>query len=111
MHNQSGRKSSTNTPKGILPLIGESTFQSDSPYKGGSFHFNLDLPENFPFKAPSVIPVPRDIIPSRLSLLPFPFIPHLAHPIASIPLVCLICRNTHGRTGEIHDEDLSPWDQ
>jgi len=27
---------------------------SDSPYKGGSFHFNLDLPENFPFKAPSV---------------------------------------------------------
>ncbi|EIW60834.1 ubiquitin-conjugating enzyme [Trametes versicolor FP-101664 SS1] len=27
---------------------------SDSPYKGGTFHFNLSLPENFPFKAPSV---------------------------------------------------------
>lgn len=30
--------------------------QSDSPYKGGTFHFNLSLPENFPFKAPSVCP-------------------------------------------------------
>jgi len=27
---------------------------SDSPYKGGTFHFTLTLPENFPFKAPSV---------------------------------------------------------
>ncbi|OSX64761.1 hypothetical protein POSPLADRAFT_1178315 [Postia placenta MAD-698-R-SB12] len=27
---------------------------SDSPYKGGTFHFTLSLPENFPFKAPSV---------------------------------------------------------
>jgi len=27
---------------------------SDSPYKGGTFHFGLDLPQNFPFKAPSV---------------------------------------------------------
>ncbi|TCD65628.1 hypothetical protein EIP91_002433 [Steccherinum ochraceum] len=27
---------------------------NDSPYKGGTFHFNLTLPENFPFKAPSV---------------------------------------------------------
>ncbi|CAL1703676.1 unnamed protein product [Somion occarium] len=26
----------------------------DSPYKGGIFHFNLDLPTEFPFKAPSV---------------------------------------------------------
>ncbi|KAI0071816.1 ubiquitin-conjugating enzyme [Panus rudis PR-1116 ss-1] len=26
----------------------------ESPYKGGIFHFNLDLPENFPFKPPSV---------------------------------------------------------
>ncbi|PIL30523.1 transporter [Ganoderma sinense ZZ0214-1] len=27
---------------------------SNSPYKGGTFHFTLTLPENFPFKAPSV---------------------------------------------------------
>ncbi|KAI0713448.1 ubiquitin-conjugating enzyme [Earliella scabrosa] len=27
---------------------------SNSPYKGGTFHFTLSLPENFPFKAPSV---------------------------------------------------------
>lgn len=27
---------------------------SDSPYKGGSFNFNLSLPVNFPFKAPTV---------------------------------------------------------
>ncbi|KAJ7046628.1 ubiquitin-conjugating enzyme/RWD-like protein, partial [Mycena alexandri] len=27
---------------------------SDSPYKGGTFRFNLSLPQNFPFKAPSV---------------------------------------------------------
>ncbi|KAI0637389.1 ubiquitin-conjugating enzyme [Trametes polyzona] len=27
---------------------------SNSPYKGGMFHFTLTLPENFPFKAPSV---------------------------------------------------------
>ncbi|GBE82622.1 ubiquitin-conjugating enzyme [Sparassis latifolia] len=27
---------------------------SDSPYKNGTFHFSLSLPENFPFKAPSV---------------------------------------------------------
>lgn len=27
----------------------------DSPYKGGTFHFTLTLPENFPFKAPSVV--------------------------------------------------------
>ncbi|OBZ75881.1 Ubiquitin-conjugating enzyme E2 [Grifola frondosa] len=27
---------------------------SDSPYKSGTFHFTLSLPENFPFKAPSV---------------------------------------------------------
>jgi len=27
---------------------------SDGPYKGGTFQFDLDLPENFPFKAPSV---------------------------------------------------------
>ncbi|OSC97612.1 ubiquitin-conjugating enzyme [Trametes coccinea BRFM310] len=26
----------------------------NSPYKGGTFHFNLSLPENFPFKAPTV---------------------------------------------------------
>ncbi|KAI0654763.1 ubiquitin-conjugating enzyme [Cubamyces menziesii] len=26
----------------------------NSPYKGGTFHFTLTLPENFPFKAPSV---------------------------------------------------------
>ncbi|TEB36212.1 UBC-like protein [Coprinellus micaceus] len=26
----------------------------DSPYKGGTFNFNLTLPENFPFKAPTV---------------------------------------------------------
>ncbi|GJE98133.1 ubiquitin-conjugating enzyme [Phanerochaete sordida] len=26
----------------------------DSPYNGGTFHFTLTLPENFPFKAPSV---------------------------------------------------------
>jgi len=27
---------------------------SDSPYKGGTFHFDLTLPDNFPFKPPSV---------------------------------------------------------
>ncbi|KDQ59498.1 hypothetical protein JAAARDRAFT_33068 [Jaapia argillacea MUCL 33604] len=27
---------------------------SDSPYKGGTFHFTLKMPDNFPFKAPSV---------------------------------------------------------
>ncbi|KAI0928045.1 hypothetical protein AcW1_005415 [Taiwanofungus camphoratus] len=27
---------------------------AESPYKGGTFHFTLALPENFPFKAPSV---------------------------------------------------------
>ncbi|KAI0695430.1 ubiquitin-conjugating enzyme [Cerioporus squamosus] len=27
---------------------------SNSPYKGGTFHFTLTLPENFPFKPPSV---------------------------------------------------------
>ncbi|CCM03697.1 uncharacterized protein FIBRA_05843 [Fibroporia radiculosa] len=26
----------------------------DSPYKGGTYHFTLTLPESFPFKAPSV---------------------------------------------------------
>ncbi|RDX52683.1 ubiquitin-conjugating enzyme [Lentinus brumalis] len=29
---------------------------SNSPYKGGTFHFTLTLPENFPFKPPSVCP-------------------------------------------------------
>ncbi|KAJ3896563.1 ubiquitin-conjugating enzyme [Lentinula edodes] len=28
--------------------------ESDSPYKGGKFKFALSLPQNFPFKAPSV---------------------------------------------------------
>jgi hypothetical protein len=28
--------------------------QHDSPYKDGTFHFKLVLPENFPFKAPTV---------------------------------------------------------
>ncbi|KAG7092397.1 hypothetical protein E1B28_008754 [Marasmius oreades] len=27
---------------------------SDSPYKGGTFRFTLRLPQNFPFKAPTV---------------------------------------------------------
>ncbi|OAX39191.1 ubiquitin-conjugating enzyme [Rhizopogon vinicolor AM-OR11-026] len=27
---------------------------SDSPYKNGTFHFKIELPINFPFKAPSV---------------------------------------------------------
>ncbi|KAK0199216.1 ubiquitin-conjugating enzyme/RWD-like protein, partial [Desarmillaria ectypa] len=27
---------------------------SDSPYKGGTFHFTMALPQNFPFKAPTV---------------------------------------------------------
>ncbi|KAJ7632472.1 ubiquitin-conjugating enzyme/RWD-like protein [Roridomyces roridus] len=27
---------------------------SDSPYKNGTFHFTLSLPQNFPFKAPTV---------------------------------------------------------
>ncbi|KAH8108166.1 UBC-like protein [Cristinia sonorae] len=26
----------------------------DSPYKGGTFHFTLTLPDNFPFKPPTV---------------------------------------------------------
>lgn len=30
--------------------------QPDSPYKNGIFHFDLQLPENFPFKAPTVCP-------------------------------------------------------
>ncbi|EPT06237.1 hypothetical protein FOMPIDRAFT_1138490 [Fomitopsis schrenkii] len=28
---------------------------SDSPYKGGTFRFTLTLPDNFPFKAPTVV--------------------------------------------------------
>ncbi|KAH9926119.1 ubiquitin-conjugating enzyme [Fomitopsis serialis] len=28
---------------------------SDSPYKGGTFHFTVTLPDNFPFKAPTVV--------------------------------------------------------
>ena len=28
--------------------------QNDSPYKGGTFRFKLELPPTFPFKAPSV---------------------------------------------------------
>ena len=28
--------------------------KSDSPYKGGTFRFKLELPPNFPFKAPNV---------------------------------------------------------
>lgn len=28
--------------------------QPDSPYKGGTFYFKLALPEDFPFKAPTV---------------------------------------------------------
>ncbi|KAK7014990.1 ubiquitin-conjugating enzyme E2-16 kDa [Favolaschia claudopus] len=27
---------------------------SDSPYKNGTFHFTMSLPQNFPFKAPTV---------------------------------------------------------
>ncbi|VDB99949.1 unnamed protein product [Peniophora sp. CBMAI 1063] len=27
---------------------------SDSPYKGGTYKFKLEIPENFPFKAPAV---------------------------------------------------------
>jgi len=27
---------------------------SDSPYKNGTFHFKLELPQTFPFKAPTV---------------------------------------------------------
>jgi len=30
------------------------TGASDSPYKGGTFKFKLELPQNFPFKAPTV---------------------------------------------------------
>ncbi|KAI0060803.1 ubiquitin-conjugating enzyme [Artomyces pyxidatus] len=26
----------------------------DSPYKNGTFHFKLEIPQNFPFKAPAV---------------------------------------------------------
>jgi ubiquitin-protein ligase len=33
--------------------------QSDSPYKGGTFYFKIALPEDFPFKAPTVWPIPR----------------------------------------------------
>ncbi|KAF9218250.1 hypothetical protein BS17DRAFT_651568, partial [Gyrodon lividus] len=31
-----------------------SRLDPDSPYKGGTFRFKLELPTNFPFKAPSV---------------------------------------------------------
>ncbi|KAI0035967.1 ubiquitin-conjugating enzyme/RWD-like protein, partial [Vararia minispora EC-137] len=27
---------------------------SDSPYKGGTFHFRLEVPDSYPFKAPAV---------------------------------------------------------
>ncbi|KAJ3512524.1 hypothetical protein NLJ89_g3468 [Agrocybe chaxingu] len=30
---------------------------SDSPYKNGTFHFNLSLPPNYPFKAPTALQV------------------------------------------------------
>ena len=87
----------------LTPVTHRHDYQSDSPYKGGSFHFNLDLPENFPFKAPSVSRVPDNFrAPSRniyvtsyqcLSLLSLRFLPHLVYRTASIPLVCLIRRN------------------
>jgi len=28
--------------------------QADSPYKGGTFYFDVSLPVNYPFKAPTV---------------------------------------------------------
>ena len=64
--------------------------KSKSPYKGGVFHFNLTLPENFPFKAPSVR-LPRACPPP-------------------------VHRLTKDRTvlwwsGHVHDQDLSSWDQ
>lgn len=33
--------------------------KSDSPYKGGTFNFNLSLPQNYPFKAPTVSYISR----------------------------------------------------
>ena len=34
--------------------VAVSLMQNDTPYKGGTFHFKLELPSAFPFKAPSV---------------------------------------------------------
>ena len=117
MHNQSGRKS--DTLENLTPPTHRSYHvQSDSPYKGGAFHFNLDLPENFPFKAPSVMRVPDSFCApphnfyvtsySRLSLLPFPFCPISLTRLHRSPWFVLSAVTD---AGEIHDEDLSPWDQ
>lgn len=35
--------------------------KSDSPYKNGTFHFTLSLPQNFPFKAPTVTIQTREL--------------------------------------------------
>ncbi|KAF8212394.1 ubiquitin-conjugating enzyme/RWD-like protein [Mycena galopus ATCC 62051] len=38
----------------VIPLFAFIFLKSDSPYKNGTFHFTLSLPQNFPFKAPTV---------------------------------------------------------
>ncbi|KAF5358469.1 hypothetical protein D9756_001908 [Leucocoprinus leucothites] len=43
---------------------------SDSPYKGGSFNFNLSLPVNFPFKAPTVRHSYRVLMAIELTMKP-----------------------------------------
>ncbi|OCH90290.1 ubiquitin-conjugating enzyme, partial [Obba rivulosa] len=71
----------------------------DSPYKGGTFHFSLSLPQDFPFKAPSVtfttkiyhpgideeghicVPVLRDQASQRARC---PAVAHARHPVLAI---------------------------
>lgn len=38
----------------MITIDSKPSAQSDSPYKGGTFYFKLTLPEDFPFKAPTV---------------------------------------------------------
>ncbi|PPR04972.1 hypothetical protein CVT24_010430, partial [Panaeolus cyanescens] len=38
----------------VLETFEFNTWQSDSPYKNGTFRFTLSLPDNFPFKPPTV---------------------------------------------------------
>ena len=50
----------------VLPVL--CVYQSKSPYKGGTFNFTLTLPENFPFKPPSVCQ-PYPVLSMRMQRL------------------------------------------
>ncbi|KAF8121915.1 ubiquitin-conjugating enzyme/RWD-like protein [Boletus edulis] len=52
IHGSSRYKLSPSKLKWIFETLVE---HPDSPYKGGTFRFKLELPTNFPFKAPNVV--------------------------------------------------------